>query len=149
MKENKEDPHISFKDLDLLYHLMPSNILALGLSECSISKCTFRHTTGFCHFGLRGRKKTFIDRRQLFATAEKVWSLSSMRRESIAAARTEKLGTHTHSLTHTHSHRTTAIPSLLAYSGEGNDRMTIKVLSSRPSIYMRRDQLWTKSQKFA
>ena len=36
MKENKDDPHISFKDLDLLYHLVPSNILALGLYDLSI-----------------------------------------------------------------------------------------------------------------
>ena len=50
-KENKEDSHISFKDLDLLYHLMPSNNLVLGQYELSILKRTFQHTTGFCHFG--------------------------------------------------------------------------------------------------
>ena len=38
---------------------------------------------------------------QIFATAKKVWSLLSTQKESIAAARTEKLGTH--SLTHTHT----------------------------------------------
>ena len=36
----------------------------------------------------------------------------------------------------------TTIPSLLACSGEGNDRMTIKLLSSHPYI-MCRDQLGT------
>ena len=41
MHKNKEDPHISFKDLDLLYHLMPSNTLALGPYELSIWKILF------------------------------------------------------------------------------------------------------------
>ena len=36
-KEIKEDSHISFKDLDMLYHLLPSNTLALGLYELSIN----------------------------------------------------------------------------------------------------------------
>ena len=67
MKENKEDSHIFFKDLNLLYHLMPSNSLTLGLYELSISKRTFQHTTGF-----------FLFREELFATGEKVWSLSSI-----------------------------------------------------------------------
>ena len=47
-----------------------------------------------------------------------------MQRESIAAVRTEKLGTHSHTHTHTHTHRTTAIPSLLACGDEGNDNLS-------------------------
>ena len=35
-KKNKEDSHIFFNDLDLLYHLMPSNTLVLGPYELSI-----------------------------------------------------------------------------------------------------------------
>ena len=37
--------------------------------------------------------------------------------EKVAAARTEKLGTHTN------THRTTAIPPLLAYGSEGNKKI--------------------------
>ena len=40
-QESKEDSHISFKDIDLLYHLMPSNTLALGLYERCILKRAF------------------------------------------------------------------------------------------------------------
>ena len=58
-----------------------------------------------------------IERRQLFATAEKVWNLLNMRRES-SSSQNRKAG---HTLTHTHTHRTTAIPLLLAYGGEGNN----------------------------
>ena len=50
----------------------------------------------------RRRKKTFIERKQLFATDEKVWSLSSTRRE-ISSSQNRK-HSHTHSLTHTHTH---------------------------------------------
>ena len=57
MKENKEDSHIFFKDLDLLYHLMPSNILVLGQYELSISKRTFWYTTGFCRYQEKARKE--------------------------------------------------------------------------------------------
>ena len=53
-----------------------------------------------------------INRRQLFATAEKVWSLSSMQRES-SSSQNRKAG-------HTLTHRTAAIPLLLAYGDEGN-----------------------------
>ena len=60
MKENKEVPHISFKDLDLLIHLMPSNIVVLGLSGRSILKRTFQHTTGFCLFGEEERRRLSI-----------------------------------------------------------------------------------------
>ena len=45
--------------------------------------------------------------------------VSKVHGEKVAAAKTENTHTHTHSLTHTQ--RTTAIPSLLAYGGEGND----------------------------
>ena len=61
--------------------------------------------------------------RQVFATAEKVQKLSSMRRES-SSSQNRKAGhtlTHTHTHIHTHIHRTTAIPLLLAYGGEGNN----------------------------
>ena len=64
----------------------------------------------------RRRKKAFIERRQLFATAEKVWSLSSTRRKSSSSQ--NRKHSHTHSLTHSHhrylcSHTHTQIPSLL------------------------------------
>ena len=99
-KRIKEDSHISFKDIDLFYHLMPSNTLALGLYERCILKHTFRHTTVFCRFREGERRRLLIER-QLFATAEKVWSLSSMRRES-SSSQNRKAG-HTHTLTHTHT----------------------------------------------
>ena len=44
---------------------------------------------------LRRRKKTSIERRQLFATAEKVWSLSSARRECSSQNKKFYI-THTH-----------------------------------------------------
>ena len=47
MKENKEDSHISLKDLDLLYHLMPSNTLALGPFELSFLKILFETPQAF------------------------------------------------------------------------------------------------------
>ena len=50
----------------------------------------------------RRRKKTFIERKQFFATAE-VWSLSSTWRE-ISSSQNRK-HSHTHSLTHTHTGR--------------------------------------------
>ena len=50
----------------------------------------------------RRRKKTFIERKQLFATAEKVWSLSSTRRESSSSQ--NRKHSHTHSHTHTLTH---------------------------------------------
>ena len=52
----------------------------------------------------RRRNKTLIERKQLFATAEKVWSLSSTRRESSSSQ--NRKHSHTHTLTHslTHSH---------------------------------------------
>ena len=90
------------------YHLMPSNTLVLELYERGILKCTFRHTTGFCRFREEKRRQSRGDNflQQL--------KRSEVSRICIAAARTEKLGTHT--LTH----RTTAIPLPLAYGGEGN-----------------------------
>ena len=92
MKENKEDPHISFK-------------------ERSILKRTFQHTTGFCRFGEEERRRLSIGYN--FLQQLRRSGVSRVRGEKVAAARTEKLGTHTH--------RTTAIPSLLACDGEGNN----------------------------
>ena len=109
------------------------NGLALGLYERCILKRTFRHTTGFCRFREEERRR--LSRVDNFLQQLRS-GVSRVRGEKVAAARTEKLGTHslshththththtrTHTHTHTHSltHRTTAIPSLLAYGGEGN-----------------------------
>ena len=116
MRENKEDSHISFKDLDLLYHLMPSNTLALGLYEHGISKRTFQHTTGFCRF--REGERRCISIGDNFLQQLRRSGVSRVCGEKVAAARTEKL------CTHTHTQRTTAIPSLLACGGKGNDNQS-------------------------
>ena len=85
--------------LDLLYHLMPSNILALGLSERSILKCTFQHTTGFCSFGEEEKRRLLRGDNSLHQLRRS--GVSRVCGEKVAAARTEKLSTHT--LTHTHT----------------------------------------------
>ena len=79
---------------------------------------------------LRRRKKTLIERKQLFASAEKVWSLSSTRRKSSSSQNRKHSHSHTHTLTHSHTGR------LLypRYSPEAARVMTTKVLSSRPRI---------------
>ena len=68
-KRIKKIPTYLFKDLDLLYHLMPSNSLALGLYERGISKRTFQHTTGFFLFreeeDVYREETTFCNRRDL------------------------------------------------------------------------------------
>ena len=102
MKENKEDSHISFKDIDFLYHLMPSNTLALGLYERCILKRTFRHTTGFCRFREGERRRLSIGDK--FLQQLRRSGVSRVRGEKVAAARTEKLCTHSLTHTHTHSH---------------------------------------------
>ena len=94
-KKNKEDSHIFFKDLDLLYHLMPSNTLALGLYERCILKRTFRHTTGFCHFREGERRRLSIG--DNFLQQLRRSGVSRVRGEKVAAARTENI----HTLTHT------------------------------------------------
>ena len=66
-------------------------------------------------------KKTSIDRRQLFATAEKVWSLSSTRRESSSSQNRKAVHTHTHTGQLLYSH----------YSPAAARVMTTKVHSSR------------------
>ena len=82
-----------FKDRNLLYHLMHSNSLALGLDERGISKHTFQHTTGFCCFREKERRR--LSRGDnFFATGKNVWSLSSMLRES-SSSQNRKAG-HTH-----------------------------------------------------
>ena len=78
---------------------------------------------------LEKRKKASIERRQLFATAEKVWSLSSMRRESSSIV---NRNTHTHSHTHTHTHTQDDCYTLAANAYARV--MTTKVLSTRPRI---------------
>ena len=129
-KENKEDSHISFKDIDLLYHLMPSNTLALGLYECCILKRTFRNTTGFCRFREGERRRLSIG--DNFLQQLRGSGVSRVCREKVAAARTEKLGTHSH--THSHTGR------LLypRYSPAAARIMTTKVLSSCPRINVAR-----------
>ena len=94
---------------------MPSNNLALGLSERSILKRTFRHTTGFCHFGEEGRRH--FSREDNFLQQLLRSGVSQVCGEKVAAARREKLGTHSHT-------QETAIPSLLTYGSEGNDNQS-------------------------
>ena len=84
---------------------MPSNNLALGLYELSISKRTFLLPTGFCLFREgEGRRLSIGDN---FLQQLRRSGVSRVGGEKVAAARTEKLGTHTltHSLTHTHTGR--------------------------------------------
>ena len=81
---------------------MPSNNLALGLYELSISKHTFRLTTGFCHF--REGEKRRLSIGDNFLQQLRRSGVSRVCGEKVAAARTEKLCTHTHILTHTHMH---------------------------------------------
>ena len=88
---------------------MPSNSLALGLYERGISKRTFQHTTGFCRFREEERRR--LSKGDNFLQQPKRSGVSRVCGEKVAAARTEKLGTHSH--THTLTHRTTAIPSLV------------------------------------
>ena len=80
---------------------MPSNNLALGLSEGSILKRTFRHTTGFCRFGEEERRH--LSREDNFLQQLRRSGVSRVCREKVAAARTEKLGTHTLTVSHTHT----------------------------------------------
>ena len=126
MKENKEDSHIFFKDLDLLYHLMSSNSLAFGLYERGISKCTFQHTinacTGFCHF--REERKR-LSREDNF--------LQQARRSGVSRVCGEKVAAATKAV-HTHTHSHTGRLLYPRYSPTAVRVMTTKVLSSRPHI---------------
>ena len=105
---------------------MPSNTLALGLYERCILKRTFRHTTGFCRFREEERRR--LSRADNFLQQLRRSGVSRVRGEKVAAARTEKLCTH--SLTHSHTGR------LLypRYSPAAARVMTTKVLSPRPRI---------------
>ena len=78
----------------LLYHLMPSNTIALGLYERCILKRTFRHTTGFCYFREGERRR--LSRADNFLQQLRRSGVSRVRGEKVAAARTEKLCTHSH-----------------------------------------------------
>ena len=80
---------------------MPSNTLVLGLYERCILKRTFRHTTGFCRFREGERRRLSIG--DNFLQQLRRSGVSRVCGEKVAAARTEKLGTHT--LTHTHTGR--------------------------------------------
>ena len=111
--ERKRTTHISFKDLDLLYHLMPSNNLTLGLYELSILKRTFPLTTDFCRFREGERRRLLIGDNFLQQLGRS--GVSSTRRES-SSILNRKAG-HTHTHTHTHAHTyTLAPPSLLSFS---------------------------------
>ena len=127
-RQNKEDSHIFFKDLDLLYHLMPSNNLALGLYERGISKRTFQHTTGF--FLFREEERRRLSRGDNFLQQARRSGVSRVCGEKVAAARTEKLGTHSHTHTLTHTQDDCYTLAANAYARV----MTTKVLSSRPRI---------------
>ena len=105
---------------------MPSNTLALGLYERCILKRTFQHTTGFCRFREGERRRLSIG--DNFLQQLRRSGVSRVRGEKVAAARTEKLGTHSH--THSLTHRTTAIPSLLACGGEGNEKHKVRTLAA-------------------
>ena len=80
---------------------MPSNSLALGLYERGISKRTFQHTTGF--FLFREEERRRLSRGDNFLQQARRSEVSRVCGEKVAVARTEKLGTHshTHTLTHT------------------------------------------------
>ena len=137
--ERKRIEKIPTKDIDLLYHLMPSNTLALGLYERCILKRTFRHTTGFCRFREEERRR--LSRADNFLQQLRRSGVSRVRGEKVAAARTEKLCTHSH--THSLTHRTTAIPSLLACGSEGNDNRvllecgSVRIRAERSASVMR------------
>ena len=113
---------------------MPSNTIALGLYERCILKRTFRHTTGFCRFREGERRRLSIG--DNFLQQLRMSGVSRVCGEKVAAARTEKLGTHshTHSLTHSLTHRTTAIPSLLACGGEGNDNTSVILYTGKGHV---------------
>ena len=81
---------------------MPSNTLALGLYERCILKRTFRHTTGFFRFREGERRR--LSRADNFLQQLRRSGVSRVRGEKVAAARTEKLCTHSLTHTHTHSH---------------------------------------------
>ena len=73
---------------------MPSNTLALGLYERCILKRTFRHTTGFCRFREGERRRLSIG--DNFLQQLRRSGVSRVCGEKVAAVRTEKLGTHSH-----------------------------------------------------
>ena len=73
---------------------MPSNTIALGLYERCILKRTFRHTTGFCRFREGERRRLSIG--DNFLQQLRRSGVSRVCGEKVAAARTEKLGTHSH-----------------------------------------------------
>ena len=66
---------------------------------------------------MKKQERRRLSRGNNFLQQPKRSGVSQVRREKIAAAKTEN----THTLTYTHTQRTTAIPSLLAYGGKGND----------------------------
>ena len=78
---------------------MPSNTLALVLYERGILKHTFQHTPGFCCFREEERRRLSIG--DNFLQQLRRSGVSRVFEEKVAAARTEKLGTHIHTHTHT------------------------------------------------
>ena len=107
---------------------MPSNFLALGLYERGISKRTFQHTTGF--FLFREEERRRLSRGDNFLQQARRSGVSRVCGEKVAAARTEKLGTHSHTHTLTHTQDDCYTLAANAYARV----MTTKVLSSRPRI---------------
>ena len=95
---------------------MPSNNLALGLYKLSISKRTFLLTTGFCRFREGERRRLSIG--DNFLQQLRRSGVSRVCGEKVAAVRTEKLGTHSHT------------GRLLACDGEGNEKHKVRTLAA-------------------
>ena len=102
-KESKEDSQIFIKaELASPYHLMPTNTIALGLQyERTVLKHTFRQTTDLCHF--QKKPENFYQEEKTFVHSRRS-EVFRVHREKVAAARTEKLVSHTLTHTHTHTH---------------------------------------------
>ena len=81
--------------------LLASKISSYTVYECSILKSTFRHTTGFCCFW---EEERCLSRGNNFLQQLRRSGVSRVCGEKVAAARTEKLDTHTH------TQRMTTIP---------------------------------------
>ena len=92
-KRVKKIPSYLLKILTCSIILMPSNSLALELYEHGISKHTFSTLQAFA---VLEKKEDVYREKTIFATAKKVWSLSSMWRESSSSQNRKAGHTHTH-----------------------------------------------------